>query len=125
VFAAGRAAIALHEWMQATNITSGPIFREVYKDGSIGAKSLPLQSVNLILKKRCRMAGLDPAALTDCDLASWLRPDAMESRLCMLCINQHTGQSNRPPAITTSRCTLRAGQSKSTFRGDSACSRPL
>ncbi len=27
VFAAGRAAIALHEWMQAANITSGPIFR--------------------------------------------------------------------------------------------------
>jgi integrase len=61
VFAAGRAAIALHEWMQAANLTSGPIFREVRKDGSIGANPLPPQSVNLILKKRCRMAGLDPA----------------------------------------------------------------
>ena len=61
VFAAGRAAIALHEWMQAANITSGPIFREVRKDGSIGPNSLTPQSVNLILKKRCRMAGLDPA----------------------------------------------------------------
>jgi integrase len=61
VFAAGRAAIALHEWMQAANITSGPIFREVRKDGSIGANALTPQSVNLILKKRCRMAGLDPA----------------------------------------------------------------
>ncbi|MFC5485627.1 tyrosine-type recombinase/integrase [Microvirga aerilata] len=61
VFAAGRAAIALHEWMQAANITSGPNFRQVCKDGSIGANSLTPQSVNLILKKRCRMAGLDPA----------------------------------------------------------------
>ena len=50
-----------HEWMQAANITSGPIFREVRKDGSIGANPLTPQSVNLILKKRCRMAGLDPA----------------------------------------------------------------
>jgi integrase len=61
VFAAGPAAIALHEWMQAANITSGPIFREVRKDGSIGTNSLTPQSVNLILKKRCRTAGLDPA----------------------------------------------------------------
>lgn len=61
VFAAGRAAIALHELMQAANITSGPIFREVRKDGYIGANSLTPQSVNLILKNRCRMAGLDPA----------------------------------------------------------------
>jgi integrase len=61
VFAAGRAAVALHEWMRAADITSGPIFREVRKDGSIGANSLTPQSVNLILKKRCRMAGLDPA----------------------------------------------------------------
>jgi integrase len=61
VFAAGRAAVTLHEWMHAANITSGPIFREVRKDGSIGANPLTPQSVNLILKKRCRMAGLDPA----------------------------------------------------------------
>ena len=38
VFAAGRAAVALQEWMQFAEITSGPIFREVRKDGSIGAK---------------------------------------------------------------------------------------
>jgi integrase len=50
MFAAGRAAIALHEWTQAANITSGPIFREASKDGSIGVNSLSPQSVNLILK---------------------------------------------------------------------------
>jgi integrase len=61
VFAAGRAAIALHDWMQFARITSGPIFREVRKAGSIGDTPLTPQSVNLILKKRCRMAGLDPA----------------------------------------------------------------
>ncbi|MBM1169971.1 hypothetical protein [Microvirga arabica] len=49
VFAAGPAAVAFHEWMQAANITSGPIFKEVRKDGSIGANSLTPQSVNLIL----------------------------------------------------------------------------
>ena len=61
VFAAGRAAVALQEWMQFAEITSGPIFREVRKNDSVGASPLSPQSVNLILKKRCRMAGLDPA----------------------------------------------------------------
>ncbi|WP_114773124.1 hypothetical protein [Microvirga subterranea] len=33
VFAAGRAAVALHDWMQHAKIMSGLIFREVRKDG--------------------------------------------------------------------------------------------
>jgi integrase len=47
--------------MHFAEITSGPIFREIRKDSSIGTSQLTPQSVNLILKKRCRMAGLDPA----------------------------------------------------------------
>jgi integrase len=61
VFAAGPAALALYEWLQFAEITSGPVFRDVRKNGSIGENLLTPQSVNLILKKRCRLAGLDPA----------------------------------------------------------------
>jgi hypothetical protein len=39
VFAAGPAAVSFHGWMQAANITSGPILSEVRKDGFIGANS--------------------------------------------------------------------------------------
>ena len=60
VFAAGPAVLALHEWIQFAEITSGPVFREVKKNGSIGEPPLTPQSINLILKKRCRLAGLDP-----------------------------------------------------------------
>jgi integrase len=60
VFAAGPAALALHEWMEFAEIRSGPVFRAVRKDDSIGQTPLTPQSVNLILKKRCRLAGLDP-----------------------------------------------------------------
>jgi hypothetical protein len=67
VFAASRAAVDLHEWMQADKITSGPIFREVRKDGSIGTDPLTVQSVNLILKKRCRMVGLDSDGISRVD----------------------------------------------------------
>ena len=61
MFAAGRVAVALHDWMHFAEITSGPIFREIRKDGSIATNQLTPRLVNLILKKRCRMAGLDPA----------------------------------------------------------------
>jgi integrase len=61
MFAAGRAAVALHDWMPFAEVTSGPIFREIREDGSIRSNQLTPQSVNLILKKRCPMAGLDPA----------------------------------------------------------------
>jgi integrase len=59
VFAAGRAVITLEEWMQFAKITTGPIFRKVRKDVSIGSAPLTPQSVNLILKKGCPLAGLD------------------------------------------------------------------
>jgi integrase len=58
VFAAGRAVIALEEWMQFAKITTDPIFREVRKDGSIGSAPLTPQSINLILKKRCRLGSI-------------------------------------------------------------------
>ncbi|WP_262031682.1 hypothetical protein [Microvirga sp. Mcv34] len=61
MFAAGHAAVALHGWLPFAGITSGPIFREIQKDGSVMSNQLTPQSVDLILKKRCRMAGLDPA----------------------------------------------------------------
>ncbi|QRM35126.1 site-specific integrase [Microvirga sp. VF16] len=70
VFAAGPAALALHEWMQFAEITTGPVFPEVRKDGSIGATPLTPQSINLILKKRCRLAGLDPADFSSHGLRS-------------------------------------------------------
>jgi hypothetical protein len=60
VFAAGRAAIALHEWMQAANISSGPIFRKIRKDSSIGANPPPPQSVSLILQEALPDGGAGP-----------------------------------------------------------------
>jgi integrase len=60
VFAAGRAAVALQDWIEAAGITAGAVFREVRKDGTVGEGALSPQSVNLIVKKRCERAGLNP-----------------------------------------------------------------
>jgi hypothetical protein len=59
------------EWMPIAEITSGLVFPEVLKDGSIGATPLTPQAINLILKKRYRLAGLIQltSAPMGCDLA--------------------------------------------------------
>lgn len=55
----GRAAVALTEWLIASVITDGAIFRRVRK-GTTVAEPLSAGSVRLIVKRRCLLAGLDP-----------------------------------------------------------------
>jgi integrase len=40
------------------------VFRHIDRWGHLGAKALDAQSVNAILKSRCRQAGLSPAAFS-------------------------------------------------------------
>ena len=51
---------ALRDWLERADITKGPIFRAIDHTEVIGARALTPQSINLILKRRCALAGLDP-----------------------------------------------------------------
>jgi len=57
---AGRAAQALQAWITAAGLKSGPIFRRVRRGGVV-AEPLSPAAVRDIVKKRCELAGLDPA----------------------------------------------------------------
>lgn len=52
------AALALRNWTDLAKIDSGPIFRRIDKGGHIHERLTP-QSVALIIKKRCKAAGID------------------------------------------------------------------
>lgn len=54
----GMAAAALAEWLAASQLSSGYIFRQINKGGAIGGKLSPV-SVNNIIKSRCKLAGLN------------------------------------------------------------------
>jgi integrase len=56
----GRSVDALKQWLAAARIDTGPVFRRIDQWGNIDRRALTPQSVNLILKSRCRQAGLDP-----------------------------------------------------------------
>jgi integrase len=56
----GRPVDALKQWIEAAGIETGPVFRRIDQWGNIDRRALTPQSVNLILKTRCKQAGLDP-----------------------------------------------------------------
>jgi integrase len=79
---------ALRTWLERAAIVSGPIFRAIDQWEGMDARALTPQAVNLIVKRRCRMAGLDPAEfsahglrsgyLTEAARAGVSLPEAMQ-----------------------------------------------
>lgn len=51
---------ALREWLERADIGKGPIFRAIDRWEALEDRALTPQSINLIIKRRCAMAGLEP-----------------------------------------------------------------
>jgi integrase len=60
VLLVGSPVVALDEWLELAGVAKGPVFRAIDQWGSISDRALTPQAVNLILKRRCVLAGLDP-----------------------------------------------------------------
>jgi integrase len=60
VFLVGPPVEALRAWLTRAAITKGPIFRAIDRWGALEGRALTPQSINLILKRRCALAGLRP-----------------------------------------------------------------
>lgn len=56
----GRPVTALRQWLSEAAIDQGPVFRGIDQWGNVGRRPLTPQSINLVLKSRCKAAGLDP-----------------------------------------------------------------
>ena len=61
---------AVKEWLAATGITEGAIFRRVNKGGNVLPDRLTAQSVSLIVKAHAKRAGLDPRSFAAHSLRS-------------------------------------------------------
>lgn len=51
---------ALRDWLERAAISKGAVFRAIDRWEGIGDRALTPQAINLILKRRCAAAGLDP-----------------------------------------------------------------
>lgn len=60
----GRPVEALKRWIEEASIETGPIFRRIDQWGNIDRRALTPQSVNLVLKTRCKQARLDSEAFS-------------------------------------------------------------
>ena len=60
VFLVGPPVEALREWLERSDIRKGPIFRAIDRWEALEERALTPQSINLIVKRRCELAGLDP-----------------------------------------------------------------
>lgn len=76
VFVIGAPVAALDAWLGFAKITAGPIFRRVDQWENIRPEALTGQGVNLILKRRIAMAGLDPASFSAHGLRSGFLTEA-------------------------------------------------
>ncbi|MDM0064982.1 site-specific integrase [Variovorax sp. J31P207] len=54
----GLAAEALEAWLEASGITSGPLFRRILKNGKLGTDGLSGTAVRDLVKARCALAGV-------------------------------------------------------------------
>lgn len=56
----GPPVAALKTWTERADVRMRPVFRAIDRWGAVEDKALSPQSINLILKRRCAAAGLEP-----------------------------------------------------------------
>ena len=69
---------ALDDWLAASGIADGPLFRRVAKGGTVLDAGLTGQSVALIVKKRAKAAKVDPALFSGHSLRAGFVTSALE-----------------------------------------------
>ncbi|MCK1693092.1 site-specific integrase [Bradyrhizobium sp. 144] len=67
---------ALHDWLQASAIDKGPIFRPLDRAGRVGKARLSGDAVSLIVRHRIETAGLDPSGYSGHSLRAGLATSA-------------------------------------------------
>lgn len=72
----GRAARAMDKWLSASGITDGPVFRSIDRHGNVSQERLSDRSVAGIVKKRVRMADLEPSVYAGHSLRSGFLTEA-------------------------------------------------
>jgi integrase len=83
--------VALQGWLDAAGIAEGPIWRRVTRWDTPGSERLTAQSVNLIIKRACRRAGIDDARYAGHSLRSGFATAAGAAKAPERAIMRQTG----------------------------------
>jgi integrase len=82
---------AVREWLTASGIMSGPIFRPVDKHGHLSPAGLTGHAVRLIVQRACTRAGINPAGYSGHSLRAGLVTAAAKAGKSASAIMKQTG----------------------------------
>ncbi len=85
---------ALKEWLEASKIDSGRIFRSISRHGRIVGETLSPHAVSLIVKERAKAVGLDPTKYSGHSLRAGLVTSAAKAGVSSWKIRQQTGHKS-------------------------------
>ena len=85
---------ALQEWLTASGISEGAIFRGINRHGHISDTTLAPQAVALVVKERAKAVGLDPAKYAGHSLRSGLVTSAAQLGVSSWKIRAQTGHKS-------------------------------
>ncbi|WP_311272232.1 MULTISPECIES: hypothetical protein [unclassified Rhizobium] len=74
-----RPADKLREWVSASGLTSGPVFRRITRGDHLSDKPISDQAVSLIVKKRAKDAGFDVSDISSSSLRAGRIKSALSS----------------------------------------------
>lgn len=85
---------ALQAWLEASHISSGPVFREVNRHGGISSSALTGRSVARILKRNASSVGLDSENISGHSLRAGFATQAARSGRSERSIQRQTGHKS-------------------------------
>lgn len=86
--------LVLQQWLEASGIADGPIFRSVNRHGVVADMALSAQAVALVVKERAKAVGLDPRKFAGHSLRSGLVTSAAQLGVSSWKIRQQTGHAS-------------------------------
>lgn len=85
---------ALEQWLAASGITEGPIFRPVDRHHQVGPKRLSSDAVSLVVRERVQATGIDPRRYSGHSLRAGLATSAARAGVSSWKIRQQTGHAS-------------------------------
>jgi integrase len=86
--------VALEQWLAASGITEGAMFRPIDRHHRVGPKRLSGEGVCLVVRERVHVAGIDPKHYSGHSLRAGLATSAAQAGVPSWKIRQQTGHSS-------------------------------
>jgi hypothetical protein len=106
-FLVGPPVEPLRECLRRFDITKGPVFRAIDRWGTVADRALTPQSIKLIVKRRCAMAGLDPRGYSTHRLRAGYLTEAARRGIALQEAMQQSQHRLVPRRAITTRSTGR------------------